>query len=91
MDKKLEQLFYVALGGALTMKDRLERNSDEVRKWQEDAENNARVFLEDLARRGEAEKDSCRQLLTSLVKEVIRDLDLVTREDLEQLKKDLDN
>ena len=91
MDKKLEQLFYVALGGALTMKDRLEKNSEEMRKWQEDAEDNARAFLDDLARRGEAEKDSCRQMVTDLVKEVIRDLDLVTRQDLEQLKKDLDH
>ena len=33
MDKKLEQLFFTALGGALAVKDKLEANSDEINAW----------------------------------------------------------
>jgi hypothetical protein len=31
MDKKLEQLFYAALGGALAVKEKIETNSDEFK------------------------------------------------------------
>lgn len=91
MDKKLEQLFYIAIGGALSMKEKLEKNSEEISKWQHEAEDNARKFLDELAQRGEQEKDQFRQMLKDQIKEVIRELDLVTKEDLAQLKKDLDH
>ena len=90
MDKKLEQLFYIALGGALSMKEKLEQNSEEISKWQSEAEANARAFLDELAERGEQEKDHFRQMLKEQIKEVIKELDLVTKEDLDKLKKDLD-
>ncbi|MFO7765390.1 MAG: hypothetical protein R6V33_03040 [Pelovirga sp.] len=90
MDKNLEQLFYLALGGALSMKEKLEKNSEEIHKWQNEAEANARTFLDDLAQRGQQEKDSFRQMVKDQIKEVIRELDLVTKEDLAELKKDLD-
>lgn len=91
MDKKLEQLFYIALGGALSVKEKLEQNSEEIRKWQGAAEDHARVFLDELAQRGAQEKDSFRQMIKDQIKEVIKELDLVTREDLAALKKDLDS
>ncbi|MFO7813681.1 MAG: hypothetical protein R6V21_11990 [Pelovirga sp.] len=89
MDKKLEQLFYIALGGALSMKDKLENNSEEIKKWQSEAETNARVFLDELSQRGTQEKDQVKNLLREQIKEVINELGLVTRADLEELKKDL--
>lgn len=90
MDTKLEQLFYLALGGALTMKEKLEKNREEMCKWQGEAEQNARAFVDELASRGEQEKDAFRQMFKEALKEVIKELDLVTKEDLEQFKRDLD-
>ena len=90
MDKKLEQLFYIALGGALSMREKLEKNSEDISKWQSEAEANARAFLDELGQRGEQEKDHFRQMLKEQIKEVIKELDLVTKEDLDKLKKDLD-
>lgn len=89
MDKKLEQLFYIALGGALSVKDKLENNSEEVKKWQSEAEANARAFLDELSQRGAQEKDQVKDLLREQIAEVINELGLVTRADLEELKKDL--
>lgn len=91
MDKKLEQLFYIALGGALSVKEKLEQNNEEIRKWQGEAENNAREFLDELAQRGAQEKDNFRQMIKDQIKEVIKELDLVTKEDLAAMKKDLEN
>ncbi|HMB15297.1 MAG TPA: hypothetical protein VKN62_03200 [Pelovirga sp.] len=89
MEKKLEQLFYIALGGALSVKDKLENNSEEVKKWQSEAEANARAFLDELSQRGAQEKDHVKDLLREQITEVINELGLVTKADLEALKKDL--
>lgn len=91
MDNKLEQLFYIALGGALSVKDKLEKNSEEVSRWQSEAEANARTFLDELSQRGAQEKDHVKKLLREQIKEVISELGLVTKADLEELKKDLKN
>ncbi len=91
MDNKLEQLFYLVLGGALSVKDKLEKNSQEVSRWQSEAEANARGFLDELSRRGAQEKDHVKDLLREQIKEVINELGLVTKADLEELKKDLKN
>lgn len=90
MDPKLEQLFYFALGSALTVKERLEKNSDEFRAWQEKAEGQARSFVDDVTRRGQEEKDAFREMLKDVLKEVVGELNLATREDLEALKAELD-
>lgn len=89
MDKKLEQLFYIALGGALSVKDKLEKNSEEISKWQSEAEANARAFLDELSQRGAQEKDQVKELLREQIKEVINELGLATKADLAELKKDL--
>lgn len=89
MDNKLEQLFYLALGGALSVKDKLEKNSEEVSRWQSEAEANARAFLDELSQRGAEEKDHVKNLLREQLKELISELGLVTRADLEELKEDL--
>nr|WP_320113842.1 hypothetical protein [uncultured Desulfuromonas sp.] len=89
MENKLEQLFYVALGGALAAKEQIEKNSEELKEWQGKAENTARTFLDDLAEKGAEERESLRQTLKGLLKEVIDELGLATKEDLEQLKKEL--
>lgn len=89
MDTKLEQLFYFALGSALAVKDKLEKNSEELKAWQEKAEGNAKEFFDDLAQRGEKEKNTFKEMMTDILKEVAADLDLATKADLERLKKDL--
>ncbi len=90
MDKKLEQFFYAALGGALAMKEKLETNSDEIKVCIEKNEENARKFFDDMAKRGEKEKDQFKIMLKDMLKEIVDELNLVTRDDLEKLKKELD-
>ena len=91
MDKKLEHLFYAALGGALVMKEKLEAGNEELKAFQEKSEAHARTFFDELAQRGEKEKAQFKAMLKETLKEVVTELDLATKQDLEKLKKELEN
>ena len=91
MDKKLEHLFYAALGGALVMKEKLEASNEELKAFQEKSESHARTFFDELAQRGEKEKAQFKAMLKETLKEVVTELDLATKQDLEKLKKELEN
>jgi len=90
MDKKFEQLFYAVLGGALAVKEKIEANSEEVKAWQEKSEENARAFFDEMAQRGEKEKDQFKQMFKDILKEVVEELNLATKEDLNKLKQELE-
>jgi polyhydroxyalkanoate synthesis regulator phasin len=90
MDKKLEQLFYAVLGGALTVKERIEASNEELKAWQEKSEANARTLFDDLAQRGEKEKVHLKEMFKEILKQVVDELDLATKQDLEKLKRKLE-
>jgi polyhydroxyalkanoate synthesis regulator phasin len=89
MEKQLEQMLYTLLGGALAVKDKIETNSDEFKACQEKNADKARTFIDEMAQRGEDEKDQFREKFKDVLKEVIAEMDLATREDLDRLKKEL--
>ncbi len=93
-ESPLEQLLYLALGTALAAKKRIENDSTQFREFQQQAQDNARTLLKGLSSRGEEGRDSARDTardaLRTLMREVIDELGLVTKKDLEQLKKDLE-
>jgi len=90
MDKKLEQLFYAVLGGALAVKEKVEASSEEVKAWQEKNEANARTFFDEMAERGEKEKEQFKAMFKDILKDVVEELDLATKTDLEELRKKLE-
>ena len=90
MDKKLEQLFYDVLGGALAVKEKIETSNEDIKAWQEKSEENARTFFDEMAQRGEQEKDQFKGMFKDILKEVVEELNLATKDDLEQLKKALE-
>jgi polyhydroxyalkanoate synthesis regulator phasin len=90
MDKKLEQLFFAVLGGALTMKEKVEASNEELKAWQQKSEENARTFFDEMAQRGEKEKEHLKEMFKEIIKEVVTELNLATKQDLEKLKKELE-
>lgn len=90
MDKKLEQLFYAAFGGALAVKEKIETNNDEIKACQEKSEEKARAFIDEMVQRGEEEKDQLKERFKDILKEVLAELNLATKDDLEKLKQELD-
>ena len=89
MDKKLEQLVYAALGGALAVKEKIETNNEEIKACQDKSEEKARIFLDEMAQRGEEETDQFKDRFKAMLKEVVAELNLATRDDLEKLKQEL--
>lgn len=89
MDKKLEQLFYAALGCALTVKDKIETNNEEIKACQEKSEESARKFVDEMTKRGEQEKEEFKKVFKDTLKELVEELNLATRDDLEKLKQEL--
>lgn len=89
-DNPLEQLLYLALGGVMVARERMERDSAQFREFQQQAQDNARDLLHNLGARGEEEKDAARTALRDLLREVVDDLGLATKEDIEQLKRELE-
>jgi len=89
-DNPMEQLLYLALGGVMAARERMERDSAQFREFQHQAQDNARDLLDSLGSRGEKQKEEARTALRDLLREAIDDLGLATKEDLEQLKKDLE-
>ncbi|MHB1400580.1 MAG: hypothetical protein ACYDAI_15115 [Trichloromonadaceae bacterium] len=89
MENKFEQLLFTVLGAALVVKDKLETGNEEMKAWQEKSEAQARELLSDMAERGEGEREKLKSMFKQMFKEVIEELNLATKEDLEQLKHEL--
>lgn len=89
MDKKLEQLIYAVLGGALAVKEKIETNNEEIKACQEKSEEKARAFIDEMSQRGEEEKDQFKKRFKDILKEVVTELNLATKDDLEKLKQEL--
>lgn len=89
MESNLEKLLYVALGSALSVKERIDQGSEEAKAHQAKLETAAREFIDELGQRGEKEKHQLEEMLRKHVKQVIEELDLATKADLEKLKEEL--
>ncbi len=85
----LKDLLYAGLGAASIMKDSIE---EEVKKLEEKGKikkDDAKSFLESLQKRGEEEDDRVKKLFKNTIKEVIDELGLATKEDIQKLKEEL--
>lgn len=91
MENKLEQLFYAAIGSALCAKEKIEDSNGELKAYQQQAEEVGRKWLDGMSERGSGEKERIKGEIKSLLKEVIDELGLATKEDLQQLKKELES
>jgi polyhydroxyalkanoate synthesis regulator phasin len=89
MDKGFEQIVYLALGSALAVKEKVEKNGAEFKQTAVKAEQAGREIFDELCKRGEGERDKIRDMLKDVIKEVVAELDLATKAELEQLRKDL--
>lgn len=85
----LKELIFTGLGGALVLKERIE---DELKKLEEKGKldtKDVKSFLESLEQKGKESDEKFKTELKSTLKEIIDELGLATKEDLEKLKEDL--
>jgi len=85
----IKDLLYAGLGAASIMKDSIE---EEMRKLEEKGKikkDDAKSFLESLEKRGKEEDERIKELFKGAIKEVIDELGLATKEDIQKLKEEL--
>ena len=85
----LKELIFTGLGGALVLKEKIE---DELKKLEVNGKidtKDAKSFLESLEQKGKESDEKFKNELKSTIKEIIDELGLATKEDLEKLKEDL--
>ena len=85
----LKELIFTGLGGALVLKEKIE---DELKKLEEKGKldtKDVKSFLESLEQKGKESDEKFKAELKSTIKEIIDELGLATKENLEKLKEDL--
>ncbi|MDD3008439.1 MAG: hypothetical protein PHQ70_06170 [Arcobacter sp.] len=85
----LKELIFTGLGGALVLKEKIE---EELKKLEEKGKldtKDIKSFLESLEQKGKESDEKFKAELKSTLKEIIDELGLATKEDLQKLKEDL--
>ena len=85
----LKELIFTGIGGALVLKEKIE---DELKKLEEKGKldtKDVKSFLESLEQKGKQSDEKFKSELKSTIKEIIDELGLATKEDLQKLKEDL--
>ncbi|CAA6803927.1 MAG: Unknown protein [uncultured Sulfurovum sp.] len=85
----LEKLLYTGIGAATLFKEKVE---EEVKKMEENGKiktDDAKTFLESIETKGKEEEERIKEAMKDALKEVINELGLATKADIEKLKEDL--
>lgn len=85
----LKELLYTGIGAASVLKERVEA---EVKKLEEQGKiktDDAKSFLESIETKGKEEETRFKEQIKASLKEVIDELGLATKADLEKLKEEL--
>jgi len=84
-----KDILYTGIGAAMVLKEKVET---EVKKLEEEGKlktTDAKSFMESIEQKGKDEELRVKEQLKSALKEVIDELGLATKTDLEKLKEDL--
>lgn len=85
----LKELIFTGLGGALVLKEKIE---DELKKLEDKGKidtKDVKSFLESLEQKGKESDEKFKAELKSTLKEIIDELGLTTKDDLQKLKEEL--
>jgi len=85
----IKELLHVGLGAGQVIKEKVE---EEVKKMEESGKiktDDAKKILESIEQKGKEEEQKNKDKLKSMIKEIIDDLGLATKDDLEKLKQEL--
>ncbi len=85
----LKELIFTGLGGALVLKEKIE---DELKKLEDKGKidtKDVKSFLESLEQKGKESDEEFKTELKSTLKDIIDELGLATKDDLQKLKEEL--
>jgi polyhydroxyalkanoate synthesis regulator phasin len=82
----LKELFYTGMGGAFLIKEKVEEELKKLEEKGKISTTDTKSFLESLKTKGENEENRLKEELKTAIKEVIEELGLATKKDIEALK-----
>ncbi len=85
----LKNMLYTGIGAATLFKERVEEEMEKLQKSGKIKTDDAKSFLESLEKKGKEEDERVKTLFKKALKEVIDELNLATKEDIEKLKEDI--
>lgn len=85
----LKELLTTGFGAAAILKDKIEEEMKTLEQNGKIKKEDAKSFLESLENRGKKEEQKTKDEIKKLLKEIIDELGLATKQDLEKLKEDL--
>ncbi len=85
----LKELIYTGLGGAILLKEKVEKELEVLQKEGKIKTDDMKSFLESLESKGKDEEDAIKTKIKDIVKELIDELNIATKDDLEKLKEEM--
>jgi len=82
----IKEMLYTGLGGALLLKERVEEEIEKLQQKGKLSKEDADTFIEKLKTRGEEEEEKLKAHIKDALKEVIDEMGLATKADIEALK-----
>ena len=82
----IHQLVYALLGGGALVKEKIEEELKKLEDKGQISTTDAKTFLANLQTKGEDEEQRLKELLKSAIREVIDDIGLATKQDIQSLK-----
>ncbi len=83
----LKNLMYTSMGAALLAKERVYRELEDCRDKNRESKEKARRLYEQMEQKGKEHEAEFKDELKSMIKEVIDEMGLATKKDLQDLKK----
>ncbi len=85
----LKELLFTGVGVATILKEKVEEELTKLEEKGKIKKDDAKTFLESLEKKGKAEDEKIKEHLKSTLKEIVDELGIATKEDLEKLKEEL--
>jgi len=82
----LKDILYTGLGMGVVLKEKVESEIEKLQKEGKIKKDDAASLVESLTTKGKEEENRVKDLLKSSIKEVINELGLATKEDIEKIK-----
>lgn len=85
----LKELLYTGMGAAALIKEKVEAELDDLQKKGKINTDDAKSFIASIEAKGKEEDERLKEKSKEMLKEIIDELGLATKEDIEALKKTL--
>lgn len=85
----LKEIIYTSLGGAVLLKERVEKELKALEEKGKIKTDDAKSFLDSLEQKGKEEDDRIKSKIKEMVKEILDELGVATKDDLQKLKEEL--